>query len=85
MGSNRYSHNETMRILGESRYLSRMSEMKPLLDIKAAYMEEMKEGRRVPVLEMMSDAYVWGIIEGKRIERARRKKGKENADAGKEV
>jgi hypothetical protein len=74
------NRSETMRVLGESliQYSMGYERAKIVYD---AYMDNLNPHDRVPVWEMMADAYALGVMDGKHSERQRRR-GK---DAGKEV
>ena len=74
MSRSRYdNHGETMRILGESliQYSIGYDRAKIVYD---AYTEGLKVGSRVPVWEMLADAYALGVMDGKRSERQRRRR-----------
>ena len=67
----RYDSNETMRIIGHSCIQSRnLKRIDPIYD---AFMDNIKPGQKVNVRELMIDAYALGVMDGKRIERQRRK------------
>jgi hypothetical protein len=77
----KYTANETMRVLGESLLQYRFGFDRTDVIYKA-FMQNLKPFERVPIREMMADAYALGVMDGKRMERQRRKDGH---NAGKEV
>lgn len=74
------NRSETMRVLGESliQYSTGYNRSKIIYD---AYMKGLNPLDRVPIWEMMADAYALGVMDGKRSERQRRRRH----DAGAEV
>lgn len=74
-----YADNPVMQVLGESRYMTLLSEdenkVKEWNAITAAVNHEIERKGRIRVTSVMMVAYSLGVIHGKQMERQRKKRG----------